>query len=72
VASNATLQMAHFDRGREPVLMGIRSVLDLEDVARGKMWALAVRVGFHHGSRTSGAIAYAARREHGADGWFAR
>ena len=35
------LQMAYFDRGREPVVMDIGPVLDLEDVAGGKVCALA-------------------------------
>jgi Nucleotidyl transferase AbiEii toxin, Type IV TA system len=38
------LQMAYFDRGREPVVMDIGPVLDLEDVAGGKVCALAGRV----------------------------
>lgn len=38
------LQMAYFDRGREPVVMDIGPVLDLEDVAGGKICALAGRV----------------------------
>jgi nucleotidyltransferase AbiEii toxin of type IV toxin-antitoxin system len=38
------LQMAYFDRGREPVVMEIGAVLDLEDVAGGKVCALAGRV----------------------------
>lgn len=38
------LQMAYFDRGREPVVMDIGAVLDLEDVAGGKVCALAGRV----------------------------
>jgi hypothetical protein len=38
------LQMAYFDRGREPVIMDIGPVLDLEDVAGGKVCALAGRV----------------------------
>jgi Nucleotidyl transferase AbiEii toxin, Type IV TA system len=38
------LQMAHFERGREPVVMDIGPVLDLEDVAGGKVCALACRV----------------------------
>jgi hypothetical protein len=38
------LQMAYFDRGRDPVeVMGIGPVLDLEDVAGGKVCALASR-----------------------------
>jgi len=37
------LQMAYFDRGREPVLMDIGPVLDLEDVVGGKVCALASR-----------------------------
>jgi hypothetical protein len=35
-----TLQMAYFDRGREPVVMEIGPVLDLEDVLGGKTNAL--------------------------------
>jgi hypothetical protein len=38
------LQMAHFDRGRDPVVTDIGAVLDLEDVAGGKVCALAGRV----------------------------
>jgi Nucleotidyl transferase AbiEii toxin, Type IV TA system len=38
------LQMAYFDRGREPVIMDVGPVLDLEDVAGGKVCALASRV----------------------------
>jgi len=38
------LQMAYFDRGREPVVMDIGPVLDLEDVAGGKVCALAGRI----------------------------
>jgi Nucleotidyl transferase AbiEii toxin, Type IV TA system len=38
------LQMAYFDRGCEPVVMDIGAVLDLEDVAGGKVCALAGRV----------------------------
>jgi hypothetical protein len=38
------LQMGYFDRGREPVVMDIGAVLDLEDVAGGKVCALAGRV----------------------------
>jgi hypothetical protein len=38
------LQMAYFDRGREPVVMEIGAVLDVEDVAGGKVCALAGRV----------------------------
>ena len=37
------LQMAYFDRGREPVVMDIGPVLDLEDVTGGKVCALASR-----------------------------
>ncbi len=37
------LQMAYFDRGREPVIMEIGPVLDLEDVAGGKVCAAASR-----------------------------
>jgi hypothetical protein len=37
------LQMAYFDRGREPVVMDIGPVLDLEDVVGGKVCALASR-----------------------------
>jgi hypothetical protein len=39
-----TLQMAYFDRGREPVVMEIGPVLDLEDVLGGKTNALASRI----------------------------
>src|SRR5260221_1943965 len=39
-----TLQMAYFDRYREPVAMEISPVLDLEGVARGKVCALASRI----------------------------
>lgn len=38
------LQMAYFDRGCEPVVMDIGAVLALEDVAGGKVCALAGRV----------------------------
>jgi hypothetical protein len=38
------LQMAYFDRDRQPVAMDIGPVLDLEDVAGGKICALAGRV----------------------------
>jgi hypothetical protein len=38
------LQMAYFDRGRKPVIMDVGPVLDLEDVAGGKVCALAGRV----------------------------
>lgn len=38
------LPMAYFDRGCEPVVMDIGAVLDLEDVAGGKVCALAGRV----------------------------
>jgi hypothetical protein len=38
------LQMAYFDRGRDPVVMDIGAVLDLEDVAGGKVCALAGRI----------------------------
>jgi hypothetical protein len=38
------LQMAYFDRGREPVMMDMGPVLDIEDVAGGKVCALAGRV----------------------------
>jgi hypothetical protein len=37
------LQMAYFDRGREPVIMEFGPVLDLEDVTGGKVCALASR-----------------------------
>ena len=37
------LQMAYFDRGREPVIMEVGPVLDLEDVTGGKVCALASR-----------------------------
>ena len=39
-----TVQLAYFDRGRDPVAMDIGPVLDLEDVAGGKVCALASRV----------------------------
>ncbi len=38
------LQMAYFDRRRDPVVVDIGPVLDLEDVAGGKVCALAGRV----------------------------
>jgi Nucleotidyl transferase AbiEii toxin, Type IV TA system len=38
------LQLAYFDRGRDPVVMDIGPVLDLEDVIGGKVCALASRV----------------------------
>jgi hypothetical protein len=38
-----TLQLAYFDRGREPVVMEMGPVLDLEDVAGGKVAALTSR-----------------------------
>jgi Nucleotidyl transferase AbiEii toxin, Type IV TA system len=38
------LQMAYFDRSRAPVLMDVGPVLALEDVAGGKVCALASRV----------------------------
>lgn len=38
------LQMAYFDRDRDPVHMDIGPVLDLRDVAGGKICALAGRV----------------------------
>lgn len=38
------LQMAYFDRGCKPVIMDFGPVLDLEDVAGGKVCALAGRV----------------------------
>jgi predicted nucleotidyltransferase component of viral defense system len=37
------LQMSYFDRDRSPVIMDIGPVLDLEDVAGGKVCALATR-----------------------------
>lgn len=37
------LQMAYFDRGRQPVLMEFGPVLDLEDAIGGKVAALATR-----------------------------
>jgi hypothetical protein len=37
------LQMAYFDRAREPVIMDVGPVLDLEDVVGGKVCALASR-----------------------------
>jgi Nucleotidyl transferase AbiEii toxin, Type IV TA system len=33
------LQLAYFDRSREPVLMEVGPVLDLEDVVGGKVWS---------------------------------
>ena len=38
------LQLAYFDRGREPVVMDLGPVLDIEDVAGGKVCVLAGRV----------------------------
>lgn len=38
------LQLAYFDRGREPLVMDLGPVLDIEDVAGGKVCALAGRV----------------------------
>jgi hypothetical protein len=38
------LQLAYFDRGREPVVMDLGPVLDMEDGAGGKVCALAGRV----------------------------
>ena len=38
------LQLAYFERGRQPVVMDIGPVLDLEDVVGGKVCALASRV----------------------------
>jgi hypothetical protein len=38
------LQMVYFDRSRSPVIMDIGPVLDLEDVAGGKVCALASRI----------------------------
>ena len=38
------LQLAYFDRGRDPVATDIGPVLDLEDVVGGKVCALASRV----------------------------
>jgi hypothetical protein len=38
------LQMAYFDRGREPVVMELGPVLDIEDVLGGKTNALASRI----------------------------
>ena len=38
------LQLAYFDRGRQPVVMDIGPVLDLEDAVVGKVCALASRV----------------------------
>jgi hypothetical protein len=39
-----TVQLAYFDRSHDPVTMDIGPVLDLEDVAGGKICALASRV----------------------------
>jgi hypothetical protein len=38
------LQLAYFDRGRRPVIMDVGPVLDVEDVAGGKVCALAGRI----------------------------
>jgi Nucleotidyl transferase AbiEii toxin, Type IV TA system len=38
------LQLAYFDRGRDPVMMDLGPVLDLEDAVGGKVCALASRV----------------------------
>jgi hypothetical protein len=38
------LQLAYFDRGRQPVVMDVGPVLDLEDAVGGKVCALASRV----------------------------
>jgi hypothetical protein len=38
------LQLDYFDRGRQPVVMDIGPVLDLEDAVSGKVCALASRV----------------------------
>jgi len=38
------LQLAYFDRGRQPVVMDLGPVLDLEDAVGGKVCALASRV----------------------------
>ena len=38
------LQLAYFDRSHEPVVMDVGPVLDIEDVAGGKVCALAGRV----------------------------
>jgi hypothetical protein len=38
------LQLAYFDRTREPVTMDVGAVLDIEDVASGKVRTLASRV----------------------------
>jgi hypothetical protein len=38
------LQLAYFDRGRDPVVMDLGPVLDLEDAVGGKVCALASRV----------------------------
>jgi hypothetical protein len=38
------LHLAYFDRGRQPVVMDIGPVLDLEDAVGGKVCALASRV----------------------------
>jgi hypothetical protein len=40
----AQMMLAYFDRGRDPVVMDVGAVLDLEDVAGGKVCALAGRV----------------------------
>ena len=37
------LQMAYFDRARQPVIMEVGPVLDLEDAIGGKVGALATR-----------------------------
>jgi hypothetical protein len=38
------LQLAYFDRSRAPITMDVGAVLDIEDVAGGKVCALASRV----------------------------
>jgi hypothetical protein len=42
--AQVVLQLAYFDRSREPVVMEIGPVLAVEDVAGGKVCALASRV----------------------------
>jgi hypothetical protein len=42
--AQTVLQLAYFDRSREPVAMEIGPVLAVEDVAGGKVCALASRV----------------------------
>ena len=48
-----TVQLAYFDRSRQPVAMEIGPVLDLEDLAGGKVCALASRVEPRHYADTA-------------------